>query len=162
MISRFRFGESSETWEKVMLCNFGGILCETARKTMRDVFGVHNSKHDACFALENFNYNDAWYELTGCNKFQRGGTSCTFLRDDALLLLHRFLAFNTSGKLRVVRSMVPNAIYCGLLSIMCRYVSRISFGLKLLTFRRGRQLILLSAILLLPCQSILKFPFLLR
>lgn len=26
------------------------------------------------------------------------GTSCTFLYDDALLLLHRFLAYNASGK----------------------------------------------------------------
>lgn len=99
MISSFRFGESSETGEKVMLCNFGRILCETSRQTMHDVFGFHNSEHDVGFPLDNFNYNEARYELTGCNNFQSSRTSCAFLHDDALLLLHQFLPFNISGEI---------------------------------------------------------------
>lgn len=84
MISSFHFGYDEENGEKVMLYNFGGILCETSRCTMHNVFGFLYSDDPQVCAPGNFNYHESWYELNGCNNFQMSGTSCAFLRDDAL------------------------------------------------------------------------------
>lgn len=69
MISSFHFGDSDGNCEKVMLCNFNGVLCETCRTTMHEMFGFHVSEDASICAPGNFNYHEACYELTGCNNF---------------------------------------------------------------------------------------------
>lgn len=101
MLCSFLLGTSSgeDSEDVAMFCNLGGISCEISCNNMHDIFGFHNSDVIVRYVPENFNPFEAWLELTGCNNFVVSGTPSVFIRDDSLLMLHRILAFNVSGKI---------------------------------------------------------------
>lgn len=101
MLCTARLGKNTDEGcedETAFLCNVGGIFCEVSCYTMHEIFGFHYSDDAAQFVPHDFNYFAAWKDLTGCDNWGQKGAPASFIRDNSLLLLHRFLAFNVTGK----------------------------------------------------------------
>lgn len=81
-----------------MTCRFLGVEYEVTLKDMHDAFGFSIEEGAFIGVPENFIVNDAWHELTGFHNWNPSGTQAGFIRDGALSFLHKFLAYNISGK----------------------------------------------------------------
>lgn len=73
-----------------------GTKYEVTLQNMKVFFGFPTS--GVKDKPSSFNAVQAWYELTGFYNWNPKGTSSKFLRDHALSILHKYLAYTLSGK----------------------------------------------------------------
>lgn len=73
-----------------------GTKYELTLKDMKVFFGFPTSGVKE--RPSSFNAAQAWYELIGFHNWNPKGTSSKFLRDHALYILHKYLAYTLSGK----------------------------------------------------------------
>lgn len=97
-----------------MFCTLLGEVCEVSKDSMKEAFGFRAYRNIYDCVPSDFNVNSAWYDLPGANNYKTSGVSSVFLRDDALLILHRFISYMISGKRKVnkVNGMEVYLLWC--------------------------------------------------
>lgn len=82
----------------VMKCRLFGEKCSIDIATMNSLFGFSSPHMCATQKPRGFNNEQVWEELTGFPNWSNQGNSSGFLKDPVLVVLHKFIAFNISGK----------------------------------------------------------------
>lgn len=96
MITTFKYDQEANSME----CRLLGENYVVTRAIMITVFGFNSQKGAGTDTPKDFNAAEAWHEFTGYHNWNSNGSPCGFIKDGALDLLHKFIAYNVLGKVQ--------------------------------------------------------------